>query len=566
MLQKNSSLSISDDAVDSTACRRFVLMLALALIVSLLPLASNLITHFPDERHYSNGAVIMLHTGDYLTPHTAEGDVRLKKPPLTYWMSAAGMKIFGISVLGSRFLWLIGGAATLLITFCLARTITRNDRTALLAASLLATNAVFLRACINAIPDIPLTMFMLVGMLGFVGLLFRDDHHHVYGILAYAGTGLAILAKGLLPVAMLGYILVYCMAVPALRQRSHRLGQPLTIAVCLGIVGIWFIYQSLHTPSMLSADFVADQISDKINFNPDIIAMGLIHSFAGLIGPTFVWLGLLFYGARKAGLKLERDSLSGIAPFFLGWIIAVSIIFSLNSLPSHRYVIPVIPLLCVLLACGFQEVTNPRFEKLVQQVLRIIILFAAIPIAGVFLVGMQLLSPLYVAGLAAGIAGVMTTLWVVNARLKMPGLAASAAVLAMASTLAVTPVAKALLVPDIGKPLAARINTLHLPENQVLFVGPVLDAAKIRLHANFDAQFKQTTVFPPAEIDPGVKVVLSTDKHIADALAQQGFAVEEVTAGWRRIHMQDFISALKTGTLQEARERYGEHGYVAIRS
>ncbi|WP_204314440.1 hypothetical protein, partial [Klebsiella aerogenes] len=73
-----------------------------------------------------------------------------------------------------------------------------------------------------------------------------------------------------------------------------------------------------------------------------IIAMGLIHSFAGLIGPTFVWLGLLSYGARKAGLRLERDSLNGIAPFFLGWIIAVSIIFSLNSLPSHRYVIPVI--------------------------------------------------------------------------------------------------------------------------------------------------------------------------------------------------------------------------------
>ncbi|WP_163460174.1 glycosyltransferase family 39 protein, partial [Escherichia coli] len=91
-------------------------------------------------------------------------------------------------------------------------TITRNDRTALLAASLLATNAVFLRACVNAIPDMPLTMFMLIGMLGFVGLLFRDDHHHVYGILAYAGTGLAILAKGLLPVAMLGYILIYCMA------------------------------------------------------------------------------------------------------------------------------------------------------------------------------------------------------------------------------------------------------------------------------------------------------------------------------------------------------------------
>ena len=46
---------------------RLAILLSLAFIIGLLPSASSLIMHFPDERYYSNGAVIMMQSGDYLT-------------------------------------------------------------------------------------------------------------------------------------------------------------------------------------------------------------------------------------------------------------------------------------------------------------------------------------------------------------------------------------------------------------------------------------------------------------------------------------------------------------------
>ncbi|MEK1891177.1 MAG: glycosyltransferase family 39 protein [Phyllobacterium sp.] len=196
----------------------------------------------------------MMQSGDYLTPHTAEGDGRLTKPPFTYWMSLVGMEIFGISVVGSRFFWLVGGAAILLATFQFTRILTRNDQTALLAAALLATNAVFLRASFNAI--LPLTLFMLLGFIGFTGLLFKDDRQQTYGLLAYGGTGFAVLTKGLLPLAMVGYVVAYAIAVPSVRSRAQRLWKPIIVLPSIVIFGAWFAYQSFAASSELASDFV----------------------------------------------------------------------------------------------------------------------------------------------------------------------------------------------------------------------------------------------------------------------------------------------------------------------
>ncbi|CAN7231599.1 phospholipid carrier-dependent glycosyltransferase [Phyllobacterium sp. LjRoot231] len=102
-----------------------------------------------------------------------------------------------------------------LTTFQFTRILTGDDRTALLSSAMLASNFVFLRASINAIPDMPLTFFMLVGFIGFAGLLFREDRQKLYALPAYCGTGLAVLTKGLLSLAMAAYVIAF------LPKRSH---------------------------------------------------------------------------------------------------------------------------------------------------------------------------------------------------------------------------------------------------------------------------------------------------------------------------------------------------------
>ena len=47
-------------------------------------------------------AVRMVRTGDYVTPHFADGTRRFEKPILSYWLIAASYRHLGISLFSSR--------------------------------------------------------------------------------------------------------------------------------------------------------------------------------------------------------------------------------------------------------------------------------------------------------------------------------------------------------------------------------------------------------------------------------------------------------------------------------
>lgn len=566
MLQDTVTGPGSSEPSAPTASRtKSVIFLALAFIIGLLPLGSSLILHFPDERYYSNGAVIMMQSGDYITPHTAEGDVRLKKPPFTYWMSLAGMEIFGISVTGSRFFWLVGGAAILLATFQFTRILTRNDQTALLAAALLASNFVFLRASFNAIPDLPLTFFMLLGFIGFSGLLFTDERRQPYGLLAYGGTGFAVLTKGLLPLAMVAYVIAYALLIPHLRHRIRQLWLPKILLPAIVMFGAWFAYQSFNASSALASDFVGDQLSKKVAIGFGTFLDGIRSNLEGLFLPVVLWLAMLFIGAKTSGRRPSWQAIGPAAPFIVGWIITVAIIFSLSRYVSHRYVIPVIPLVCVLLASVLQTVTNHRSENVLRVILRVSMILMAGLLAVVLLLGLLLLPPLLILALAFTAIVGLAVLWLSSHNAAMDRLAVCFALLLLGAAFVSTPVLRALFLPDVGEVLAAKANPLHLPQDQMLFIGSHLDAAKVRLYMDRAESFPQMRRFPANGIGPGVKLVMTNEQSAAETLKSEGFEVEEVIAGWRRVEWEPFIGALRARDLVQARNQYGQRAWIALR-
>jgi len=56
--------------------------------------------------------------GDWLIPRTPQGEVRLKKPVVPYWFSAAGFVVLGHGVPGLRLFWVIGAGGILLLWVC----------------------------------------------------------------------------------------------------------------------------------------------------------------------------------------------------------------------------------------------------------------------------------------------------------------------------------------------------------------------------------------------------------------------------------------------------------------
>src|SRR3974390_845649 len=74
----------------------------------------------PDEPRYAAIAREMLTTGDYITPRLY-GTPWFEKPPLMYWVAAAGYKILGINEAGARFASALGATICVFLVFWCGR-------------------------------------------------------------------------------------------------------------------------------------------------------------------------------------------------------------------------------------------------------------------------------------------------------------------------------------------------------------------------------------------------------------------------------------------------------------
>ena len=191
----------------------WVVMAAFLALVG--PFALSFHMHYPDEMYYSDAALKMLQNGDYLTTYLGSGELRFKKPILSYWAVLAGYKIFGITPLASRFFFWIAGAATVGLTYAAAKVALANTKTAGLAALIVASHPILIFSATRSIPDVLLAMTMTLAGLGFAGYLrFGNTTPKKYAWFLYLGLALAFEAKGLPAFALGGLGIAYLLFNP----------------------------------------------------------------------------------------------------------------------------------------------------------------------------------------------------------------------------------------------------------------------------------------------------------------------------------------------------------------
>lgn len=189
--------------------RRFLLFFLLALAILSLKVTFGSVgagyvdpigqIRAQDEAVYSHTAIRMATQGDWLTPHFLER-FALYKPPLFYWLTAAAVKLFGVSTISLRLASLLAAAA--MIGLLAARTKTWIAAFVLLT---LAGNEYLARLTGLALTDVLLTALFVFAM----DALRQDEALALprSALLFGALTGLAILTKGiagLLPLIALG--------------------------------------------------------------------------------------------------------------------------------------------------------------------------------------------------------------------------------------------------------------------------------------------------------------------------------------------------------------------------
>jgi 4-amino-4-deoxy-L-arabinose transferase-like glycosyltransferase len=332
----------------STSIAVVVLVFFLSLLGS-LPLLSR---YHLDEGWYTNAAIQMVQSGDYVTPRYADGALRFRKPILTYWVLVTSYAALGISLFSSRLPFLLAACAILWVTYRFARSVTQDRTTGVLAAAILGSNIQFMESATKATPDILQCLFLTISSWGAVELLFNRRRESVWYALLYLGAGLGIATKGLLPFAFVAFVLLFARLVPSGDDKPVKMLHTGWLIAGL-LIGLSWLAGSLliRGPEVVSTLF-EDQVGERLEGAHRLIFSNLAFYVLTPFRFFAPWIVLLVIVAA-----IQKDLLTSYIQrhrrliwFVLGWLLVNIAIFSLGNLMRPRYLLPTFPFLAVLLA------------------------------------------------------------------------------------------------------------------------------------------------------------------------------------------------------------------------
>jgi len=314
------------------------------------PFALDFHLHYPDEIYYRDAAVKMMQTGDYLTTYLGSGELRFKKPILTYWAVLAGFKLFGVHAFGSRFFFLLAGAATVGLTYLLGKTVFGDRRIAGTAALISASNPILIFAATRSIPDVLLVLTLTGSALGFAGLL-RDGEQtkKKFLWLLYLGLALAFEVKGLPAVALGGIGVLYLRFNPWQRISWKKLLYLPALLVALGIALFWFAAMWQLHGSVFLASFLEDQVGTRVTSRVLLVLQNAAVASLLLVGMFFPWIALAIPKLKNTMATAWKENPQFFA-FALLWGLAILGMGALTSKFYERYLLPVAPVLALWLA------------------------------------------------------------------------------------------------------------------------------------------------------------------------------------------------------------------------
>ena len=290
-----------------------------------------------DEPRYASIGRAMAESGDWISPRL-DGAPWLEKPPLLFWMTAAGWK-FGLRDEWAARLPVALSAVAFLLLFwwCLRREF--SDEIALASTGILATCGGWLLYSHVAVTDIPLAVTFGAAML----LAWRG-----WFKLAGVSLGLAVLAKALVPLAL---------ALPLLwwfRRQWRSLILP--ILLTLAVAGPWYaVAFSRHGQAFFDELIVRHHFARFFAAKAQVLHPQPIWFYLPVLMALLLpWTPLAFATRPK---RLWSDDRSR---FFVIWLTYGLLFFSLASGKLPGYLMPLLPAASLLLGISVVEAGRPR--------------------------------------------------------------------------------------------------------------------------------------------------------------------------------------------------------------
>ncbi|HKE96824.1 MAG TPA: glycosyltransferase family 39 protein, partial [Povalibacter sp.] len=303
----------------------------------------------PDEGRFVNIALQMLDSGDWWVPRFNDEQIHLAKPPMTYWLLAASMTVFGRNEWAAR----VPHAIAFVLTALLVADIARGLASARprLAALVWATSVAPLAGAFVVTTDAILVLFQAAAMCAMVraGVPQAENIDRRWIRLCWLAFALAFLTKG--PPGLLPLLAIVVWL--AWQRRWQTLGglfDAVGVAVFLGVGLGWYVAIAARVPGA-AGYFLGYEFVDRI--------------FTGVHGRNAAWYGALsvYVPTLVLGLlpwwpfTLRRPEAAGESSpalprssrgFLWSWFAVPMVCFALARSRLPLYVLPLFIPLTVL--------------------------------------------------------------------------------------------------------------------------------------------------------------------------------------------------------------------------
>jgi 4-amino-4-deoxy-L-arabinose transferase-like glycosyltransferase len=302
-----------------------------------------------DEGRYTNIAVRMLQTGNFIVPMFNDDVPHFSKPPLTYWAIAGGITLLGWNEWGVRLPNVLAFAGTVLLVFAIARRIMPGRPW---LPPVIYTTSLFPFMAANFVTtDTLLSLWETLAMLGFVHWWQGKNRSQeaAYLTMMWAGFGLAFLTKG--PPGLLPLPAIVLFVLLAEGWRSVLRLFSFTGLVTFAAIGFgWYLVVAAAHPGLLTY-FLRDEValrfaSSVYHRNPEWYKGFIIYVPVLLLG-TLPWTFPLVRAARSIPSTLFsrswwRDKLEGDPwlIFLILWVILPLAVFFMSKSRLPLYILP----------------------------------------------------------------------------------------------------------------------------------------------------------------------------------------------------------------------------------
>lgn len=194
-----------------------------------------------------------------------DGEPRIKKPPLIYWLGKISYETFGISLFSGRVIGVFFAALLSVVSGLLAWALFRDRRAMLFSGLIMLSSLGVMIDGRRLMLDIPVAALSGLAILFLVN--WRLNSRSVNIIASGAMLGLAFLIKG--PVAFFFYfaalaaLLIATPGSTSFLRRSWFSG--LLGVIVFGLIAVpWFAYLAVQYPDLLSKTFASEVAERKL--------------------------------------------------------------------------------------------------------------------------------------------------------------------------------------------------------------------------------------------------------------------------------------------------------------